>query len=92
MTVKRVTLSEHELQRMVDEAANKAAREAVRETLITFGMDANNPLELQKDMQHLRDWRMAVGTIKKQSIVTAVGIITAGVLGAIWYMLRGGQS
>lgn len=92
MTQRRATLSEDELQAMVDAAARKAVQETVKTTLLTFGIDADNPIELQKDMQHLRDWRLAVGTIKKQSIVTAVGIITAGVLGAIWYMLRGGQS
>lgn len=88
----RRTLTEQEISLLVEGTAKKAAEEAVAKTLLTFGFDAANPLEVQRDLQHLREWRQAVGTIKKQSLMTAVGILTAGVLGAIWFMLRGGHS
>lgn len=63
--------------------------ETVRETLTSLGIPADDPLEVQRDMQHLRDWRNSVATVKKQGLVTAVGILTAGFLGAIWLAVKG---
>lgn len=71
-----VSMNEHELKKIV--------AEAVAETLLKLGIDASDPVELQKDMAHLREWRESVGTIKRQGIVTAVGVLTIGILGLIW--------
>lgn len=75
-------LSEQELRRIV--------AETVKETLTALGIPANDPIEVQKDMQHLRAWRDSVSTIKRQSIVTAVGIIVAGICGLIWMAFNKG--
>jgi Na+-translocating ferredoxin:NAD+ oxidoreductase RnfA subunit len=40
-------------------------------------------------MAHLREWRQSVETVKRQTIITAVGIITAGLLALIWMAFRG---
>lgn len=69
--------------------AHEAARQAVKETLISLGVDADDPLEYQRDMQHLRSWRQASETVKRQSIITAVGIIIAGTIGAVWVFVKG---
>lgn len=78
-------MTEEEIQRI----AKEAAKQAVRETLITLAVDVDDPLETQKDFQMLRDWRRSAETVKKQSLVTAVGILTAGILGAIWLFIKG---
>lgn len=63
--------------------------ETVTETLTRIGIEADDPLEAQKDFQHLRSWRTSTETIKRQSLMTAIGIVTAGVLGLIWMAIRG---
>lgn len=78
------------------EAVTEAEIEAVvartvAETLLKLGIDAADPLEFQADMQHLRAWRRSVATVKQQSLMTAIGIITAGVLGGLWLLLKGQQ-
>lgn len=74
-------VNEHELKKIV--------AEAVAETLLKLGIDASDPVELQKDMAHLREWRESVGTIKRQSLITAIGIVTVGILGLVWAALKG---
>lgn len=74
-------MDEREVRRIVSEA--------VTETLTRIGIEADDPLEVQKDMQHLRAWRESVTTVKRQSLVTAIGILSAGILGAIWMALKG---
>lgn len=77
-------MTEAEIRAIVDDVAAKAAKEAVKEIFLTLGIKTDDALEVQKDMQHLRAWRESVATVKKQSLVTAIGIITVGVLGLIW--------
>jgi hypothetical protein len=74
---------------MTEHEVKKIVAEAVTETLLTLGIDASKPVELQKDMAHLRAWRESVATVKKQSLVTAVGIIVAGILGLLWLGFKG---
>jgi hypothetical protein len=74
-------MTENEIRRIV--------AETVDQTLTRLGVDTENPIEFQKDLSHLREWRQSVATIKRQSLITAVGVLIAGVLGLIWLGLRG---
>jgi hypothetical protein len=74
---------------MTEAEIRKVVAETVAETLLKLGIDASDPIELQRDMQHLRQWRESIATVKKQGIITAVGIIIAGVLGLIWISVKG---
>jgi len=87
--VRLETMTEAEVRSMVDEIAKQAAKEAVKEVFLTLGIETDEALEVQKDMQHLRAWREAVATVKRQSLMTAIGIITAGVLGLVWLAVKG---
>ncbi|MEQ1950928.1 hypothetical protein [Mesorhizobium sp. CN2-181] len=69
---------------MNDAEIRRIVSETVDETLTKLGVDPNNPLEFQKDMAHIRAWRNSVETVKTQSLTTAIGIITAGIVGLIW--------
>lgn len=74
---------------LTDNAKN-LVREAVVETLITLGVNAESPdelLKLQKDFQYLRSWRESIEAAKRQGLVSAILVITGGVLGAIWLAL-----
>ena len=69
-------MNEAEIKRIVSDT--------VHETLLTLGIDAKDPIELQADMQHLRAWRESINTVKRQSLLTAVGVLTTGILGLIY--------
>lgn len=75
---------------MNDAELRRLVSETVAETLLKMGLDTSDPLELQRDMQHLRQWRESVETVKKQGLITAVGIITAGIIGLIWLSIKSG--
>lgn len=91
------------LERMAEDAASKAARTVMESVLVTLGIDAKNPLEIQKDMAALRDmrelltdeqfradmahvrkWREAMDSAKSRSFLAVVGIITSGLVSAIY--------
>ena len=60
----------------------------VRETLTSMGIDAADPIEMQRDFQALRDWRRASNAIRTKGLMTLVAILTAGIIGAIWVGIR----
>jgi hypothetical protein len=72
--------------------AREAAKEAVRDMLERLGVDADDFVEVQKDFQHLRDWRLSVAAIKRQGLISAVGVLTMGMLGLIWMALKTGAA
>lgn len=74
---------------MTENEIRKIVAETVKETLTSLGIPAESPIEVQKDMAHLRAWRESVAAVKRQGFLTAVGILTAGVLGLIWMAVRG---
>lgn len=74
-------MTENEIRRIV--------AETVDQTLTRLGVDTADPIEFQRDLQHLRAWRESVATIKRQSLITAVGVLTLGVLGLIWVAIKG---
>ena len=76
---------------MTEAEIRKIVAETVDQTLMKFGVDTDDPIEFQRDLQHLRAWRESINTVKRQSLLTAVGIITAGVLGLVWMAFRGPQ-
>jgi hypothetical protein len=59
-------------------------RQAVTETLITLGIDAARPIEVQKDMAHLRASRKGSETTRILAKKAAVPIIVAGLTAAVW--------
>ena len=75
---------------MNEQEIRKIVAEAVAETLTRLGIEASEPLEVQKDMQHLREWRESIATVKRQSLITAIGILVAGALGLVWMAVKGG--
>lgn len=62
----------------------QAADEGVTAALERVGIDPDDPVAVQRDLAFLRDWRTTTASVRKKGILTAVGIIVAGVLGALW--------
>lgn len=83
-----IPLTSSEIQHI----ASETAKAAVRETLLAMGVDVSNPeavQEMQKDMAHVRLWRQSVDTVRRQSLIAAVGILVSGAAGGLWMVLRG---
>jgi hypothetical protein len=40
--------------------------------------------EIQKDFIHLRQWRLRMEKVRTKGLLTAVGIVTAGIVAAVW--------
>lgn len=76
-------MTEAEIIALVERTASEAASKAVKETLVALGLNVNDPFEVQADMQHLRAWRHSIGTVKKQGLLTAVGILVAGFIALV---------
>jgi len=73
-----------EVEALMREIACDAACQAVDRTLLAHGIDPENPLEFQKDMLHLREWRLRVERIQDKSLMTIVVIVigvTATIIG-----------
>ena len=85
------------VEEAAERAAHKAAKEAsltreqtqqliaesVRQTLIQLGVESESPLEMQKDFQHLRNWRLSGEEIKRKSIIALIGLFLTGLAGLI---------
>lgn len=69
-------LTESELEEVIEKSVKRA--------FVSMGIDVDNPVEVQRDMQHLRDWRMLTDAIRTKGIMTIVGIIVAGACAALW--------
>lgn len=92
-----VNASVRAASRMIEEAAEEAARRssldadqlddivsnAVRQTLLQLGIDAANPLEMQRDFQHLREWRKAGTEIKTKGLLALLGLFLTGAAGLL---------
>lgn len=74
---------------MTEAEVKRIVAESVDQTLTRLGVDVTDPLEFQKDMAHLRAWRESVATVKKQGLITAVGIVVAGIIGLVWLAIKG---
>ena len=61
----------------------------VHETFLGLGVDAADPIEVQKDFQHLRDWRKTTDAVKTKGIMTVVGLLVAGLVGLVWVAFGG---
>lgn len=70
--------------RLTDGQLRKIVKDTVHETLTTMGVDVEEPLEMQKDFQHLREWRGTTTVAKKYALKTVVGVVVAGAVAAFW--------
>ncbi len=57
---------------------NDLVANAVRQTLLMLGVDAQNPIEMQKDFLHLREWRKTNADLKSKGLLTLVGLVLTG--------------
>ena len=57
---------------------------AVHTTLLKLGFDINNPVEIQKDISHLRRSRELCELIQNKLVATLVLLLLLGTISAAW--------
>lgn len=88
-------MTDEEIEALVKKTAEETAEEVLRRAFISMGLDMTTPsgiVAAQADMQHLRAWRTSVETVKRQGLLTAVIILTTGLLGLVWTAIRYGNT
>ena len=71
-----------EIEVYINQAAQRAAEEAVTRTLMRYGLDTSNPIEMQKDFGYWRDVRLAAESRKAKFVVVAFSTLMS-LLGAV---------
>ena len=79
---------EQQLQNLTSEEARALIREAVRETFLMLGVKVDDPIEVQKDFQHLREWRSTTESVKAKGMLAIVGVVVSGLAAALWMGLK----
>ena len=79
---------EQQLQNLTPEEARALIREAVRETFLMLGLKVDDPIEVQKDFQHLREWRSTTERVKAKGMLAIVSVVVSGLAAAIWLGLK----
>jgi len=74
---------------MTEAEVKRIVAETVKETLVRLGIDADKPMEVQRDFQFLRTWRLSTATVGVKTLTTAVGIVIAGAIGLIYVAFKG---
>jgi hypothetical protein len=74
------SMDKNELRQLVRETAIATARETLR----GLGMDVDHPLEVQRDLQTLREWRTVASAARRGVAISFVGILVSGALAAFW--------
>ena len=68
---------------VVSSIAKEAAAHAVPQVLEALGFDIDHPLEVQKDMAHLRRWRKTTDKMKENGFKTMASAFILGLLGLV---------
>lgn len=79
---------EQQLQNLTPDEARALIRETVRETFLMLGVKVDDPIEVQKDFQHLREWRTTTGSIKSKGLMTLMGLLVSGLVAAAWVGIK----
>jgi hypothetical protein len=80
MRQEQIQISREEIKALISEG--------VQDAFTKMGVDVSNPIEMQKDMRHLRDWRVASDNVKKRGLLTFVTIIVVAAVGAVWVGIK----
>lgn len=63
-------------------------REAVEQTLMTLGVDVQNPLQMQQDFARLREWRLAMDGVRRRGLKAVSGLLISGLIAALLLGLK----
>ena len=67
---------------------NSVVAEAGKQTLMQLGVDTSDPFAMQRDFQHLRQWRESGEDLKRKGTVALLGIFFSGLVSLILLGLK----
>lgn len=79
----------------IDAIAMTAAERAVKSTMLSLGINIEDPkdiVEAQLDFRHLRAWRESTEAVKRKALLTAVTVVVTGALGYLVLAFKGGAA
>ena len=76
MSEPTATLSKDEIRLLVSEG--------VQDAFVKLGVQVDDPIEMQRDFLHLREWRRNVEAVKRKGVLAALGVIFTGLAAAAW--------
>ena len=62
--------------------------DAVLEGMSSLGIDARNPMDVQKDQQFVRELRLMSDKVKQKTYLTMIGVLMAAMCGAVWLGIK----
>lgn len=72
-----------------DERLRGIVADGVQEAFTRIGVEADDPLEMQRDFAHLRSWREATEEVQRKGLLTIVGLLVTGGFGALVLYFKG---
>lgn len=72
----------------IEALTRQTVKDTVTQTLVQLGMDQQNPLEMQRDFQHLRQWRRAGEDMRSKGLMAILTIFITGVISLLVVGLR----
>jgi hypothetical protein len=85
-------MTAEEIESIASAAAEQAADRAIKSTLLSLGINIDDPkdiVEAQLDFRHLRAWRESTEAVKRKALLTAVTVLVTGALGYLVLAFRG---
>lgn len=83
-----MSLTREEVEAIAERAAQKAALDeaelqrliakTVEQTLTQLGVEHDDPLEMQRDFQYLREFRTTSATLKERGLLALIAIMLSG--------------
>ena len=67
-----------------------AVSDGLREEFVNYGMDARDPIEMQKDFAYIRALRKASDATKRKAWLVFIGLLITSLLGFIGVSLKNG--
>jgi len=69
---------------LTEEDIERITAKTIEATFTRLGIDISDPMETQRDFQHLRDWRVSIKAVKRKGVLAAVSFLTVATLGAMF--------
>lgn len=73
-----------ERRKIVSDQVERIVELSVIKTLTGLGFDMHNPLEMQKDIAHLRKWRVIADVMISRALYAAMAILVTGIFAMVW--------
>lgn len=75
----------------VKEAVTEASKEVMESTFLALGLDIRQPLEIQRDMQTIRSWRLSKEKVVSHGVMVSMGILITALAAIIWSAISQGK-